>query len=196
LELHYATLWEALSDEIGDRDAIVHGSQRRTWSEYETRAARLASAFLDAGLGADSKIGMYLYNGNEYLETQFAGMKIRGVPINVNYRYLDDELLYLLDNSDAEALVFHTSLGDRVARVMERANKVRLWIEDLSIRPKADTRSCSAGGDFGDFLQHVTWRKTSVLPRVARYLVSKFEPVRGSTAVNLNLDSRCEGVDN
>ena len=129
LELHYATLWEALSDEIGDRDAIVHGSQRRTWSEYETRAARLASAFLDAGLGADSKIGMYLYNGNEYLETQFAGMKIRGVPINVNYRYLDDELLYLLDNSDAEALVFHTSLGDRVARVMERANKVRLWIE-------------------------------------------------------------------
>ena len=44
-------------------------------------------------------------------------------------RYLDDELLYLLDNSDAEALVFHTSLGDRVARVMERAPKVKLWIQ-------------------------------------------------------------------
>lgn len=129
MELHYATLWEALSDEIGDRDAVVHGSVRRTWSEYESRAARIASAFLDAGLGPDSKIGMYLYNGNEYLETQFAGMKIRAVPINVNYRYLDDELLYLLDNSDAEALVFHTSLGDRVARVMDRASKVRIWIE-------------------------------------------------------------------
>jgi len=56
-------------------------------------------------------------------------MKGRSVPVNINYRYLDDELLYLLDNSDAEALVFHTSLGDRVARVMEKAPKVKLWIE-------------------------------------------------------------------
>ena len=76
-------------------------------------------AFGEAGLGPNSKVGLYLYNGNEYLETQFACMKGRSVAININYRYLDDELLYLLDNSDAEALVFHTSLGDRVARVME-----------------------------------------------------------------------------
>ena len=129
MDLHYATLWEAISDTIGDRDAIVNGDVRRTWTEYDDRASRLASAFTGAGLGPDSKIGMYLYNGNEYLETQFAGMKLRGVPINVNYRYLDDELLYLLDNSDAEALVFHTSLGERVARVMERAPKVKLWVE-------------------------------------------------------------------
>ncbi len=129
MEFHYATLWEAITDVIGDRDAIVNGEVRRTWTEYDERASRLASAFEAAGLGPDSKIGMYLYNGNEYMEAQFAGMKIRGVPINVNYRYLDDELLYLLENSDAEALVFHTSLGDRVARVMERAPKVRLWIE-------------------------------------------------------------------
>ena len=129
MEMHYATLWEAISDVIGDRDAIVNGDVRRTWSEYEERASRLAGAFEASGLGPNSKIGMYLYNGNEYLETQFAGMKLRAVPVNVNYRYLDDELLYLLDNSDAEALVFHTSLGDRVARVMERAPKVKLWIE-------------------------------------------------------------------
>ena len=129
MELHYATLWEAISDVIGDRDAVVNGELRRTWTEYDDRASRLSSAFASAGLGRDSKIGMYLYNGNEYLETQFAGMKLRGVPINVNYRYLDDELLYLLENSDAEALVFHTSLGDRVARVMERAPKVKLWVE-------------------------------------------------------------------
>lgn len=129
VELHFATLWEAISDVVGDSDAVVNGDVRRTWTEYDERASRLASAFEGAGLGPDSKIGMYMYNGNEYMETQFAGMKIRGVPINVNYRYLDDELLYLLDNSDAQALVFHTSLGDRVARVMERAPKVRLWIE-------------------------------------------------------------------
>jgi acyl-CoA synthetase (AMP-forming)/AMP-acid ligase II len=129
VDLSYATLWEAISDEMGDEDAIVTGANRRTWTEYEDRASRLAKAFADAGLGRDSKIGMYLFNGNEYLESQFASMKIRGVPININYRYLDDELLYLLENSDAEALVFHTSLSDRVARVKDRAKGVRLWIE-------------------------------------------------------------------
>jgi acyl-CoA synthetase (AMP-forming)/AMP-acid ligase II len=129
LELSYATLWESIADEIGDQDAIVTGSTRRTWTEYENRASRLARALTDAGLGPNSKIGLYLWNGNEYLETQFASMKIRGVPININYRYLDDELLYLLENSDAEALVFHTSLSDRVARVKAKAKGVRLWIE-------------------------------------------------------------------
>ncbi|MAI25837.1 MAG: acyl-CoA synthetase [Myxococcota bacterium] len=129
MEKHYATIWESITDVIGDREALVHGENRLTWSQYDNRASRMAQALTEAGLGADSKIGLYLYNSNEYLEAQYAGMKIRGVPINVNYRYLDDELLYLLDNSDAEALFFHSSLGDRVARVMERAKKVRVWIQ-------------------------------------------------------------------
>ena len=71
--------------------------------------------------GPTRKVGLYLYNCNEYLEAQYGGFKMRGVPVNVNYRYLDDELAYLLDNADAEALVFHTSLGDRVARVPSTA---------------------------------------------------------------------------
>jgi len=129
MECHYATIWESLADSIGDREAVICGEDRRTWSEYENRSARLAQAFAEAGLGEGSKVGLYLYNSNEYLEAQFASMKGRGVPINVNYRYLDDELLYLLENSDAEALVFHSSLGDRVARVMERAPKVKLWVQ-------------------------------------------------------------------
>ncbi len=129
MEIHYATLWEKYADLLADCDAVIHGTTRRTWAAYEDRAARLAAGFAAAGLGHDSKIGMYLFNGNEYLETQFAGMKLRGVPINVNYRYLDEELLYLLDNSDAEALVFHSSLSDRVARIQGRATKVKLWVE-------------------------------------------------------------------
>jgi fatty-acyl-CoA synthase len=129
MERHYATLWEAIADTLGDREALVCGSSRRSWSEYEERASRLASAFAGARLGADSKVGLYLYNSIEYMEAQFAAFKGRGVPVNINYRYLDDELLYLLENSDAEALVYHSSLGERVARVKERAAKVRLWIE-------------------------------------------------------------------
>ena len=92
MELHYATIWESIADTIPDATAVVHGDTVRTWAEYDERAARLAAAFNAAGLGHDSKIGLYMYNGNEYLEAQYAGFKIRAVPINVNYRYLDDEL--------------------------------------------------------------------------------------------------------
>ncbi|MEM7412777.1 MAG: AMP-binding protein [Myxococcota bacterium] len=129
MEKHYATLWEAITDRIGDREALVCGDVRRTWSEYDERSARFSAALADAGLKPDSKVGLYLYNSPEYLEAQYGCFKGRQVPINVNYRYLDDELLYLLENSDAEALVYHSSLGDRVARVMERAKGVRRWIE-------------------------------------------------------------------
>ncbi len=129
MEMHYATVWESIADELGDLTALVHGEVRRSWTEYDERSSRVASAFVAAGLGPDSKIGLYLYNGNEYLEAQFGGFKMRGVPINVNYRYLDEELWYLLDNSDAEAIVFHSSLGVRVARVLPRLPKVKLLIE-------------------------------------------------------------------
>ena len=129
MELHYATIWESIADTIPGATAVVHGDTIRTWAEYDERAARLASAFAAAGLGHDSKIGLYMYNGNEYLEAQYAGFKVRGVPVNVNYRYLDDELWYLLDNADAEALVCHSSLGDRVAQVVERLPKLKLLIE-------------------------------------------------------------------
>ena len=129
MEMHFATVWESITDVLGDQTALVHGDVRRTWRDYDERAARIANAFVSAGLGPDSKIGLYLYNGNEYLEAQYGGFKMRGVPVNVNYRYLDEELFYLLDNSDSEALVYHSSLGERVARVLPRLPKMKLLIE-------------------------------------------------------------------
>jgi len=127
--MHFATLWESLADVIGDAPAITHGDTTRTWAEYDERSARLAAAFVAAGLGPGSKVALYLYNGNEYLEAQYGAFKMRGVPINVNYRYLDEELRYLLDNSDAEAVVYHASLGDRVGRVVDQLPGLKLLIE-------------------------------------------------------------------
>ena len=129
MEMHYATIWESIADIIPAQTAVVHGDTVRTWAEYDQRAARIAAAYAAAGLGHDSKVGLYMYNSNEYLEAQYGAFKLRGVPINVNYRYLDDELWYLLDNADAEALVFHSSLGDRVAQVVDRLPKLKLLIE-------------------------------------------------------------------
>jgi fatty-acyl-CoA synthase len=129
MHIHFGAIWESIADATPEAPAVIQGARRVSWRDYEQRAARLAQALLDTGLGAHAKVGMYLYNSPEYCETNFAAMKIRGIPINVNYRYLDDELAYLLDNADMEALVFHSSLGDRVARVRARLPRLRLLIE-------------------------------------------------------------------
>ena len=128
MEMHFATVWESIADAVPDAPAATNGDHTITWSQFDDQAARLAAAYTAAGLGPDSKIALYLYNGNEYLVAQYGAFKMRGVPVNVNYRYLDDELRYLIDNSDAEAIVFHTSLGDRVARVVDRLPNLKLLI--------------------------------------------------------------------
>ena len=129
MEMHFATVWESIADAIPELPAVTHGDVTRSWSDYDDRAARVAGALAAAGLGPDSKVALFMYNCNEYMESQYGVFKMRGVPINVNYRYLDDELWYLLDNSDSEAIIFHSSLGDRVARVADRLSKLKLLIE-------------------------------------------------------------------
>jgi 3-oxocholest-4-en-26-oate---CoA ligase len=128
MEMHFATVWESIADAIPDRPAITHAEVTRTWAEYDDRSARVAQALTAAGLRPDSKIGLYMYNCNEYMESHYGVFKMRGVAINVNYRYLDEELWYLLDNSDAEAIIFHSSLAARVAKVVDRLPKLKLLI--------------------------------------------------------------------
>jgi acyl-CoA synthetase (AMP-forming)/AMP-acid ligase II len=128
MEMHFATMWESIADAIPNSPAITNADVTRSWAEYDDRGAKFAQALTAAGLGPDSKVGLYMYNCNEYLESQFGVFKMRGVAINVNYRYLDEELWYLLDNSDSEAIVFHSSLADRVARVVDRLPNLKLLV--------------------------------------------------------------------
>ena len=104
---------------IASRSSRATAASRGASSTTAPRASRPRSP--PPGLEPDSKVASYLYNCNEYTEGVYATFKMRGVPVNVNYRYLEDELVYLLDNSDAEALLFHGSLGDHVAKVRDRA---------------------------------------------------------------------------
>ena len=129
MEPHYATIWESIADATPDTPALLQGDVLRTWAEYDDHASRLAGTMQATGVGAGAKVAQYLYNCPEYCESFFAALKLRAVPVNVNYRYLDDELLYLLDNADAEVLLYHASLADRVARVRERATTLKLLIE-------------------------------------------------------------------
>ncbi|MGZ6994515.1 MAG: acyl-CoA synthetase [Acidimicrobiia bacterium] len=117
VEWNFARTWEAIADAQPHRPALVQGERIRSWGEWDDRSARLASAFRELGLTDDGKVASYLYNSTEYMEGVFATWKCGGAPVNVNYRYLEEELTYLLTNSDTEILLFHGVLGDRVARV-------------------------------------------------------------------------------
>ena len=123
-----ATVWETVADTVPDAPALAHGDLVRTWSELEERSARIAAHLDAAGVGHDAKVACYLYNGPEYLEATFAAFKVRAVPINVNYRYLEAELQYLLDNADAEAVVFDAEFVERLDHVRSSLPGVRVWL--------------------------------------------------------------------
>ena len=127
--IEFASFWEDVVDSVPDRDAIVQGSRRLSYAEFDDAAARFASALEAAGVTRGGKVALYLHNCPEYLVAQFGAFKHRAVPVNVNYRYLDDELVYLIENSDSEALVFHSSLSACVNRVRDRLTNVRLFVE-------------------------------------------------------------------
>ena len=126
--LNLATCWEAVADAVPSALALRHGEMDRTWAEFEARSALLAGHLDAAGLRPDAKVAFYLYNGPEYVEGMFAAFKQRCVPVNVNYRYLTNELLYLLQNSDAEAVLFSAELADRLDAVRAEAPLVRTFV--------------------------------------------------------------------
>lgn len=129
MELHFASVWETISDLIPDRPALICGDSTRSWREYDDRAARIASLLHAHGIGHDAKVGIYLHNSNEYLEAQYGIFKARGVPINVNYRYKADELVYLLDNADAEAVFYQACYAARIWEIRNRLPKVKLYVQ-------------------------------------------------------------------
>ena len=128
-DLHFANIWEHISDIIPNRIAIVCGENKKTWKEYEQDSAKLASFLSSQGIKENSKVGLYLHNSNEYLEAQFATFKVMGVPINVNYRYKSGELIYLLDNSDAEAVFFQACYADQVEDIAKELPNIKTWIQ-------------------------------------------------------------------
>ena len=126
---HLAAVWEVIAEAIPHRTALINGETRRSWGEFETRAASLTAGLIAAGVGPGNKVAVLGLNSNEYLEAHFALFKARAVPVNVNYRYGEAELTYLLDNADAEAVIFESRFADRVAAVAPALPKLRLLVE-------------------------------------------------------------------
>ncbi len=131
---NYADIYEAVADQRPDDLALIHGDVRRTWADFDRRANGVARHLLDAGLERQSAVAEYLYNCPEYMEAVYAAFKASFVPVNTNYRYTADELLYLWDNADAGAVVFHGSFASTIEGIRERLPKVKawLWVDDDS----------------------------------------------------------------
>ena len=140
--LNLAFLHEAIAAAIPERECLVFRDRRLSWSQVSDRTRRLAAVLRAHGLGCrhereglanwesgQDHVGLYLHNGNEYLEGMVGAMKARCAPFNVNYRYVDEELIYLLDNADARAVVFHARFAPTLARVRSALPQVALWLQ-------------------------------------------------------------------
>lgn len=125
---NFADVFEGIAAAMPDAPAQRHGDRATTWAEFDRRADGIGRAFLDAGLVEQNKVAQYLYNGPEYLESVLGSFKAGMAIVNTNYRYTADELVYLWDNADTAAVVFHGTFTDRVEEVRSRLPGVRLWL--------------------------------------------------------------------
>jgi fatty-acyl-CoA synthase len=130
-----AEVWETVADAQPDAPATIQGGRRMTWSEFDRRADGIAARLVAAeGAERQAKVAQYLENGPEYLESLFASFKAGMVPVNTNYRYVDDELVHIWENADAIAVIFHGRFTATIERIRDRVPLVRtwLWVDDGS----------------------------------------------------------------
>ncbi len=149
LELDVASITEAIAAAHPERPCLVHRDRTRTWAEVCDRTRRLASVLRGAGLGTrrtvnepwesgQDHVALYLHNGPEYLESMLGAWKAGTAPFNVNYRYVADELRYLLDDSGARAVVVHGAFAGTLAEVLatlRRPPSLILQVDDDSGTP-------------------------------------------------------------
>jgi acyl-CoA synthetase (AMP-forming)/AMP-acid ligase II len=157
MEFNHADLFEGLADAIGDRVALVtpgaDGTEHLTYAELDAHANRLAHHLRDAGVGPGQHVGVHLYNGLEYIATVLAALKIRAVPVNVNYRYVAAELEYLYRDAELVALVYDADFEDRVTAAAWEAPSLRHRVvcggsSPHAVRYADALSSASPGRDF------------------------------------------------
>lgn len=202
MDVSFGTVWEAVARELPDAVAISEPDRDHTYADFEDRAARLAAAFVAAGVGPGDKVACYLYNGSAYLETVFAAFKIGAVPVNANYRYTSEELSALLTDADAAALVYSAELADNVTHAAGHVPTLRLLVRDgpeleellattpprpATPRPGSDQLFMYTGGTTGK-PKGVIWRQADLLHSL---VVPIFHPL-GVTALPATLGEAVE----
>lgn len=141
-ELSLAAVHEAVGRARPDAECLVFQDRRLTWAEVEDRTRRLANHLLASGHGCHRErsdlaghesgqdhLAIYLHNSNEYLEVMLGALKARVASLNVNYRYVAEELRYLLTDSAATAVVVHSAFAPTLADVLQSTSSVRTILQ-------------------------------------------------------------------
>lgn len=134
MQFSLADIFEAVAARVPDREAVVCGDRRLTYQELDERASRLAHYLLRQGVKPGDHVGIYLHNSPEYLEALFACFKICAVPVNINYRYVKQELQYLFDSADLRVCIFHQGFADQIQHLYQsgHAFSLLMWVADDS----------------------------------------------------------------
>ena len=143
-----ADIWEAVAPRVPERTAVVCDGVRRTYAELDDRATRLAHWMADQGVAPGQHVGLYLTNSAEYFESMLACYKIRAVPINVNYRYVADELRHLFADADLVGVLVEPAFAERLAEVAPELPDLA-WSLELGEPYEAALAASSAEVDFG-----------------------------------------------
>ncbi len=117
MEFNAADIFEGVVDRVPDREAIVHGSTRLTYKELDARSNKAANALKKLGIKKGSHIGIYAFNCVEWLEIMLGAYKLCAIPININYRYVEEELKYLIENADMEAIFYHKQFSRKLENI-------------------------------------------------------------------------------
>ena len=123
-----ADLFEVVAGAVPDREALVHGDRRLTYAALDDRARRLAAVLAEQGVGPGDHVGLYLHNSTEYLEGMLASYLLRAVPVNINYRYVADELRYLFDDADLVAVLHEAVFAPLIAEVQADVPALRFLL--------------------------------------------------------------------
>ena len=134
MEFNAADIFEGVVDRVPDREAIVHGSTRLTYKELDARSNKAANALKKLGIKKGSHIGIYAFNCVEWLEIMLGAYKLCARPININYRYVEEELKYLIDNADMEAIFYHKQFSNKLENIKSHLPLLKdfICIEDDS----------------------------------------------------------------
>jgi 3-oxocholest-4-en-26-oate---CoA ligase len=142
MEFSVAEIHEAIAATRPDAECLVFRERRLTWAEVTERTRRLANHLIQVGLGVhversalpghesgQDHLAIYVHNGNEYLETMLGAFKARVAPFNVNYRYVAEELRYLLHDANAAAIVVHSQFAPTLSEVLPALPHLRVIIQ-------------------------------------------------------------------
>lgn len=142
MEFNFADAHETIAAAIPDQEALVFRDRRFTYGQLAERTRRLASYLHGCGLGVREErsglaghesgqdhVALYLYNGNEYLEGMLGAFKSRCASLNVNYRYVEEELLYLFENSRSRAVIYHAEFAPQIEAIRAKLPKLEVLLQ-------------------------------------------------------------------